>query len=250
MTVTSVARAIGLLRAINDTDGTLSDLARATDLPVATVSRLMCTLEQTGAVSRHNKVWRIGPTIHELAGDTESTFDLVAIATNHLAALAEATNETAGIVQNDHTHYVHLGEVATDHDVAVKDWTGVRLPVHAGCGYVLMGWWSDADIEAYVRQPLQRFSDRTVAEPDAVRNRVAKIRRDSLLWTVGEYTPDITAVATPVFDRSGSAVAAVYIHGPTFRFPGRGQKKDIEQLLMERAQAISSVMGWTAEATS
>lgn len=246
--VVSVLRAFELLRAVPEGDGTLSALARRTGLPMATVARLMGTLEQAGAVLRSEKVYRIGPTLMELAGDEPAAQDLLAVAQPHLHHLASATDETAGVVQAMGSEYLHLGQVATAHDVAVRDWTGVQLPLHAGCiGFVVMAHRSAEAVAGYMAGELEAFSPLTVTDPKVVAERLAQVRQVGWLWTTGEYAPDITTVAAPVLDRERRAVGAIHVHGPAYRFPGPADPDAIGRDVADAARAVSMVIGWRAD---
>jgi len=248
MSVASVERAFKLLHAVRATDGTITALSRATDLPVATVSRLMGSLERAGAVLRSNKAYRIGPAVAELADADAVGYDLLALATSHLSDLAARSGETAGIAEAVGNDLVHLGQVATDHDVAVRDWTGVRVPAHSGCiGFVLMAWWPETQIESYLDSELEAFSPHTVVDAGAVRRRLVDIRAQGFLWTTDEYALGVTTVAAPVRDRAGRAVAALHLHGPSFRFPEPERRDELATLICERAVAISTVLGWRAD---
>lgn len=248
VSVASVERAFKLLHAVRATDGTISALSRATNLPVATVSRLMGSLERAGAVLRNGKAYRIGPTVAELADADAVGYDLVALATAHLSDLAAASGETAGIAEAVGDDLVHLAQVATDHDVAVRDWTGVRVPAHSGCiGFVLMAWWPEDQVAGYLAQDLEPFSPQTMTDAAAIQKRLAAIRKNRALWTTDEYAVGVTTVAAAVRDKGGRPVAAVHVHGPSFRFPEPERRAEIESLVRERAQAISSVLGWRAD---
>ena len=166
MTVAAVERAFQLLQAVPSGDGTLSSLAADTGLPIATVSRIMGTLEQAGAVLRTDKTYRIGPAVMELADSGSAAYDLLALAATHLTTLANATNETAGIVEAAGTDVIHLGQVATEHHVSVRDWTGFQVAAHSGSiGFVVMAYWPVDKLEAYLAGDLEKFSPFTVTEP-------------------------------------------------------------------------------------
>lgn len=245
VTVVAVDRAFQLLRAVPETDGTLSALARTTGLPLATVARLMGTLEQTGAVRRDNKAYRIGPAVLALAGAEQAPFDLLALASAHLHELAAETDETAGLVEAVGTDCVHLGQVATEHAVAVRDWTGLSVPAHHGAiGFVIMAHWTEAEVEAYTAGPLEAFSPRTIVDPVAIDDRLAAVRRTGWLWTTDEYADGVTTVAAAIRGADGRAVGSLHVHGPTFRFPPRGRRRAIGRSVAARARAISEVLGW------
>lgn len=248
MTVTSVDRAFQLLRAVPHTNGTLTALSRETGLAVATVSRLMETLEHAGAVVRHGKAYRIGPAISELADNGTVDYNLAALATGHLAWLSAFTNETAGVVEAVGDNLVHLGQVATEHDVAVRDWTGDRIPIHSGCiGFVVLAHMSNDEVDRYLAGELESFSPSTVTDPFTIRSRLAEVRRVGSLWTTDEYADGVTTVAAPVLDGTGRAVGALHVHGPSFRFPARSKRGAVEAAVRDRAKAISAVLGQRVE---
>ena len=68
--VQSVDRAFAVLRQVASEPGGISDVARAVDLPVSTVARLLGTLESLGAVVRigDSGAYGIGAGIRSLAG--------------------------------------------------------------------------------------------------------------------------------------------------------------------------------------
>ncbi len=248
MSVGSISRAFQLLRAVPDTDGTLSALATQTGIPIGTVSRLMGTLEQQGAVLRSEKAYRIGPAVTALAAAEPAAYDLGSLATQHLGELASQTNETAGMAQSVETDLLHLSQIATEHDVAVRDWTGVRVPAHSGAiGVVMMAYWPEEQLDAYLESELDVFSQCTVTDSAAIRQRLATVRSVGWLWTTDEYATGVTTVAAPIRDRTGTAAGALHVHGPSFRFPSPDtaqSRRRIGSLVQERADAVSGVLGW------
>jgi DNA-binding IclR family transcriptional regulator len=223
-------------------------------MATSTTGRFLRSLLDAGAVMRSaDGVYSIGPVIHELAGGAPSQPDLLSLAATHLSALSKLTEETAGIAAAIDNDVLHLGQVSSDvgADVQVRDWTGEQVPAHAGCtGLVLMAYWSEAQLEAYVSQSLEAFSDRTVVDADTIRSRLDHIRRHGHLWTTDEYAIGVTSAAAPVFDRAGSAVAALHVFGPAYRFPDTTETKSIANQLCRRAELLSAALGHRQDSTS
>ncbi len=217
-------------------------------MPMSTASRFLSSLQAAGAVVRdENGAYRIGPTIHDLAGDRAVGYDLLALGSTHIAALAKTTGETAGIAAATGDDVLHLGQVSSAAEVTVRDWTGEQVAVHAGCtGLVVMASWPEHRVETYLAGELERFSPFTVTAPQTIRDRLETIRRQGFLWTTDEYALDITSVAAPVFDRTGTAVAALHTWGPSYRFPRPGTEDDLGVELTDRASSLSAVLGHEA----
>lgn len=250
MSVASISRAFTLLRAVPDTNGTLSDLASHTGIPIATVSRVMNTLESEGAVLRDDrqKAYRIGPTVAALATSEPAPYNLGSLAASHLDDLATLTNETAGLVERVGTGLLHTAQVASDHDVAVRDWTGVRVPAHSGCiGFVMMASWTEVELDAYLATDLEQFAPATVTDPATIRSRLRQVQATGWLSTTDEYAIGVTTVAAAIRDSEDRPVGALHVHGPTFRFPSPDTDvSELGELVSERAKAISAVLGWSA----
>ena len=156
--------------------------------------------------------WRAG---------SASTRSLAAIARPTLSDLAEASGEAAGlgVPDGDLVHYID--QVDTPHPVLVRDWTGVRAPLHAvSSGQVLLAFRTPAAIERYLERPAGALH----AE-HARRSRCgprAAARRPSAAATPGRSRSSTRGSRrwrrrSPT--ASGEVIAAVHIHGPSYRFP-------------------------------
>ena len=62
-------------------------------------------------------------------------------------------------------------------------------------------------------------------DPEALRERLREIRRDGYAWVLEEFDEGIASVAAPIADGSGEVIAAVHLHGPSYRFPADGQAR-------------------------
>jgi DNA-binding IclR family transcriptional regulator len=58
-----------------------------------------------------------------------------------------------------------------------------------------------------------------MTDPTALRERLARVREDGYAWVHEEFADGLNSVAAPVIGPGGDAVAAVHVHGPTYRFP-------------------------------
>ena len=131
--IQSISRAFDILKVVSDfPDGVSTGIiAQMTDLHPSTVSRIVSTLEQLGALERSEgtKVI-IGKGIHELMDPTPWTERLIRIADPILQDLAKQTGEAVGLTR------IHEGiceifyQIEGEHLIGVKDWTGLSFPFH------------------------------------------------------------------------------------------------------------------------
>ena len=221
--VQSIERAFAVLRVLGDGPQGVTGVAERVGLPKSTVARLLAALAAEGAVEQvpDGTDYRIGSRLVTLTAGVRPTRGLVALAHPHLAQLAEAIGETAGLSIPDGflAHYVDQED--GPHPVGIRDWTGTRLPMHAvSSGLVFLAHLPPAALERFLAGPLERFTASTVTDPALVRQRVRRVRLDGFAWTCDEVADGVSSVAAAVSDGDGEVVAAIHVHGPSYRFPG------------------------------
>jgi IclR family KDG regulon transcriptional repressor len=241
--VQSVERVFTVLRAVGTRPAGISDLARRVDLPVSTVARFLATLEALGAVVRPDGVtYRIGPLISELALAVDPAASLVERARPFLVELVEQVGETAGISVGELGTVRYLDHVEATNQIQVRDWTGVRLPLHVvSSGLAMLAHRPEAEIDAYLAAGLARFTQHTITRPATLRRRLKAIRAQGWVWTAEEFSEGITSVAAPVFDFDGTVVAAIHCHGPSYRFPKPGEADAIAGAVVATARHVSAL---------
>jgi DNA-binding IclR family transcriptional regulator len=241
--VQSIRRAFGVLSALGDGPLGVTEVADRSGLPKSTAARMLATLVDEGAVEQvpGDTSYRLGPRLITLAGGFSLTRSLATIARPTLSHLAEATGEAAGlgVPDGDLIHYVD--QVDTVHPVLVRDWTGVRAPLHAvSSGQVLLAFRTPAAIERYLDRPMERFTSSTLVDPDAVRDRLRDVRRRGFSWAIEEFDAGISSIAAPIADASGEVIAAVHVHGPSYRFPHPDQTAELAQIVLAGAATIAA----------
>lgn len=90
---------------------------------------------------------------------------------------------------------------------------------------------------------MQPFTANTVIDPDAIRQRLARIRKDGYCWVYEEFAEGINSVAAPVYDRAKRPIAAIHVHGPAYRFPQPDQAIHIAELVKAKAAQVSHDLG-------
>jgi DNA-binding IclR family transcriptional regulator len=239
--VQSIERAFAVLNALSGGPIGVTEVAERADLPKSTAARLLSSLTREGAVEQvpGDTRYRLGPRIATLAEGVVPVRSLVATIRPLLEELAASTGETAGlsVAEGFVVHYVD--QVGTSHQVQVRDWTGSRVPMHAvSSGLVFLAQLPPATLDAYLAQPLEAFTPRTLTAPDVLRERLAGVRADGYAWVHEEFAEGLSSVAAGVADTTGTLTAAVHIHGPAYRFPG-GREAEIGDLVLEAATRAS-----------
>jgi len=132
-TVQSIERAFNVLRSLASGPAGVTEIADRVGLPKSTVSRLLSTLEELGAVEQVSAGgdYRVGWTMIELAAAARPGRSLVSLVRPHLAELSRLTGEAAGISIPDGNDMLYLDQLTPDSELQVRDWTGHRIPMYA-----------------------------------------------------------------------------------------------------------------------
>jgi DNA-binding IclR family transcriptional regulator len=228
--VQSIERAFAVLTTLADGPLGVTDVAERSKLPKSTAARLLASLAREGAVEQAagGTTYRLGTRLLTLSSGIGARRSLVAIAHPFLADLALETGEAAGLSVPDGRTVHYIDQVDSPNPVQVRDWTGTRIPMHAvSSGLVVLASLKPAALEAYLAGSLERFTERTVVASGEIRDRLWNVRRDGYAWVREEFAVGINSVAAPIADASGEVVAAVHLHGPTYRFPAQGKSDEL-----------------------
>ena len=239
--IQSIERAFAVLLAVATEPAGITDVARRVSLPVSTVARLLATLEHLDAVIRQDDgvTYRIGPTVSTLASGNDTT--LIGRARPFLMELVDRVHETAGLSVLDGDEVLYLDHVGTDNAVQVRDWTGERTPLHVvSSGLVFLAHQPPARAAAYAATNLEALTEHSIATVDQLDERLMVARERGVAWTVDELQIGITSIAAPVRNRAGEVVAAIHVHGPSYRFPGDSDRAEVEAAVVAAARRLSA----------
>jgi len=123
----------------------------------------------------------------------------------------------------------------------VRDWTGEPTPPHAvSAGLAILAFSLRSTQNSFLSKDLEALTERTMTNPNALRDRFETVRAQGYVWAVQEFTDDINSVAAPITDQSGRVTLALHVHGPAFRFPGDLDKSELGDRVAATAQRIES----------
>ncbi len=244
--LSSVGRAIRSLELIAEAGELgVTELGRRLGVHKATASRLAATLAERGLLERDPSTdrYRLGFGLIRLAGAAMAGLDLVSTAHPVLEDLAETTHETVTIGVLSGEDVVSIDQVTGTRSIVSVSWVGKRNPMHTtSTGKVLLAFMEEADRGRFLARPLERATKRSVVDPAHLKAQLAEVRRRGYAQTLEELEEGLNAVAAPVLQADGRAVAAVSVSGPAFRLRPVDLPR-IGRLTMEAAATISRRLG-------
>ncbi|MDO5500400.1 MAG: IclR family transcriptional regulator [Propionibacteriaceae bacterium] len=217
--VAAVLKAIELVQIIEHESEVglgISELARRADLPKSTTYRLLHTLESTGALNSVEGRYRLGSLMSDslsIPGGNEVD-RIQRVVTPFLAALFERTRMTVQLAATLGGEIVFLNKLHGVQRVPSPSRIGGRAPVHCtSLGKALLAFDPRA-LDRVCAGELQRWTARTITDPDELRRHILRIRRTRIARDDGEYLDTVGSVASIVVGQGGEPVASLAVTGP------------------------------------
>src|SRR3954468_10963215 len=167
--VESLDRGLRLLQAFGNTTGpmTLSDIARAADLPRATARRILLTLEHGGFVASDGKLFTLTPHVLTLAGSFLRSNQVVAVLQPVLDRIASTAQEISSLAVLDGNEVVFIARGSPARVFSAGLDIGYPLPAfYPSVGRVMLGQFDDADLaQRVVKMKRAPMTPHTVTDP-------------------------------------------------------------------------------------
>jgi DNA-binding IclR family transcriptional regulator len=241
--VAAVARATAVLDELADSGelGT-NELARRIGVNPSTVSRLLGTLEAARLVEQSSSGggYRLGLRLLELGNAVVGRLDLRAIARPHLEELVQETGETATLSVPGERDAVTVDFVQSSSSVQSVARLGRPSVAHAtAAGKALLAF----GVVEPPLPPFERFTPRTIVQPDKLAAAVEHARSQGWADAAGERERDLNAIAAPIFGADGRLAGILGLQGPEGRFDRAARTAAVAPLL-EHSKAVSQALGW------
>lgn len=248
--VKSLSRGTRILRTLADRPMRPSDLSRELGAPWATIYRTVRGLTEEGMLQRDPDTgeYSVGPTLWALASSYIRDHAVLGVGLGHLEQLLPHVQGLLKVTERCDSEAVTLFAEQNPQVPAVRRIREqYRIPLHAASfGQVLLAYESPEFIAAYLAEPLRRVSPKTLTDPAAVSDVLARIREQGYADSRAELQSDNGSIAVPVFRKDGSVAAALSAILPLHLMEDPQVHAQQRQLLQDAAVTISESLGWRA----
>lgn len=212
-TVVALERAVNLLRLIAQHGGlTVSEAAEISGQPLASTFRALTTLQSEGMIEAQDMRFHIGAGAFRLGMAFLDRSGIVARATATMNHLRDNTTETVSLAIASEGEVLYLATAEGAHSLRANLPAGSRGALHASAaGKALLAW---GNVEP---DGLERLTSLTITSTTALERDLSRTRERGHALDDQESAEGIRAVAAPIFDANGLAVAAMSISAPAFR---------------------------------
>lgn len=246
--VKSLSRALDVLRAVADSDISLSATMVADQLgrDRVQIARTLHSLESAGFLERDgDRRYTPSPRVFGASAQIAAA-RLRIFGAEALRQTVEATGESA-----------FIAEVRGDSSVAVLErlvsgvsWVGRSFPLYCDdAGQALLWDCGRDEVELIFRDTdFVRYSPTTPTSAEDFYRRLTHSRAAGYSLVDGESQPGVYAIAAPVRDFTGTVRCALHIEGPTDTLASRAQA--LGPTIRELADRLSARLGWRSTTAS
>jgi len=236
-----------VLKAIAETDGiSLNDLSLDLDIPVATLHRLLTTLELHGFASQSqiDARWSVGIEAFRVGSAFPRAAKILDLARPVLRQLALESGETANLGVLDQQEVIFTGQHETHHAIRAFMRPGSRSPWHAsGIGKVIAAFLDIQHRQALINSTkYESYTANTLSTKEDFRLELERIRERYYSLDDEERHSGMRCVAAPIFDASGNVVAGISVSGPIVRMSSEEIPRFAEQT-KRAGETLSKLLG-------
>ena len=221
---------------------TLSDLAKAADLPRATARRILFTLERAGYVASDGKLFTLTPRVLALAASYLSSNQVVTILQPVLDRVASAAQEISSLAVLDGNEVIFIARSSPARVFSSGIDLGYRLPAFcSSVGRVLLGQFSNDELEAAINAAsLMPMTPYTVTDKVLLLATIITDREKGYSLVDREAEPGFRSIAVPIRRYDGTIAAAINMGAHVDRISTGEMIDRFLPLLKQAADSVKS----------
>lgn len=213
----TVGKALGLLDLVAELGrpARFNEILALTDMPKATVYRLLQTLTNEGLLDYRSdtQVYYPGLRLLKLAHAAWSRASLAQIAEPHIDTLSQATGETVHLAQLDNGQVLYLEKRNAAQPIPMFAEAGKVGPAYCtGVGKAMLAHLTPDSIEAVIsQQSFHRFTENTITSVDGLHRELSNIRQSGISLDRQEHELGIICVAVPILTGQGKLLGGLSV---------------------------------------
>jgi IclR family pca regulon transcriptional regulator len=218
--------------------------AERAGLTRAAARRHLLTLAHLGYLETDGSYFWLAPKVLRFSGSYLASARLPRVIQPTLNRLAAQTGESFSAVVLDADQVVIIARSGTARLLAYGLHLGARLPAHAtSTGRVLLASRSRAEFAAWMKgRELPRLTANTQVDPRTFRSVIDLVRQQDYCVASEEHELGVHALAVPLRNMEGLAVAALNVVTSRQRLEPRVLQKDLLPLLLEAARELRPLL--------
>jgi IclR family pca regulon transcriptional regulator len=245
--INSLAKGLSVLQAFSEAGHplTLSEVSAALGANNTTATRLCYTLTELGYIQRDSqRRYHLTPKILTLGHSYISGSAWQEVVQYYLENLFQEVQETVNLSILEGSEIIYLLRIRKRKYLPFDIQIGTRLPIYCtAMGKVLTAMGSLKKIGSILKQlEFKPLTARTITSLDKFIDELDKVRKKGYGINDEELSIGNRAVAAPIVDKDGYAVAAINIAVPTTAYTRSQMEKVLAPHVIKTAREVSEAL--------
>jgi DNA-binding IclR family transcriptional regulator len=226
----------------------LENLVKISGAKKTSCFRILQTLIRSGFVAKdpETKGYFIGPRMISIGLSALDSRGLRELARPFMKDLREKTRTTVNLAILSGPEVIFVERLQSAHIMEANLRVGSRLPVHlSSMGKAILAYLPEPEVEEIVRQiRFERKTEKSIPSIKALKEELKEIRKKGFALNNEELEKGLFAIAAPLRNHAGTAVAAMNISFPLMRHSKEEAMKVFCPLVLEACRKVSFSLGF------
>lgn len=246
-TVPALARAFEILDmlSMSSIGMTKMEIARKLNIPYSTAFNLLSTLEQYNYVRKDEESGKyyLGLKLLSLGGTQMKDINLRDASSPYLEKLVRQTGITGHLAILDRGEAIYIDRKEPQGFIKINSWIGKRNYIHTSAvGKALAAYLPDKELQSCWGKGLPKRTAKTIGSFKQLKEEMVRVRERGYAIDDEEDEVGGRCIAAPIFDGTGSAIAAIGLSGIVSQL-SEERLPEIAEMICNCAAQISARLG-------
>jgi IclR family pca regulon transcriptional regulator len=226
----------------------LEDLVKISGVKKTSCFRILQTLTKVGFISKDPETsgYFIGPKMISIGLSAARKSSIRELALPFMKEIREKTGTTVNLAILSGPEVIFVERLQSAHILEANLRIGSRLSAHlSSMGKAMLAYLSEVQLEDILRQiHFEKKTVKTISSIKVLKDELKNIRQKGFALNDEELEAGLFAIAAPLRNQAGMAIAAMNISFPLIRHSRQEALKTFCPLLLEACRNISSLLGF------
>ncbi|ODT66877.1 MAG: transcriptional regulator [Pelagibacterium sp. SCN 63-23] len=226
---------------------TLAEICTRTGYPRSTTHRLLAAMREVGFIEqdRERDSYRLGLRLFELGNIVLANLELHREGRAIVDALHRLTSRAVHLAVFDGLRAVVIQR--TEAEPMLSNTMVENSPAHCtSVGKAILAHQPADILERVIAAGLERFTETTITEPEALRAELELTRERGYAIDNGEHQPGLRCIGAPIRNQAGLVFAGLSVSAPAWQMPV-AEVDELNKVVIYHANLISQRLGYVRQ---
>ncbi len=244
--VTAFIKGLNVIKAFDheNTNMTLTDVAKKVDITRASARRLLLTLESQGYVTHTDGFFSLTPKIIDLGYSYFASLPWSDLAYKNMKKVVDSCKLSCSVSILDGTNVICIMRIPATRILNEGIHVGSRLPAaYTATGRLFMAHMEEKELYEYVlKLPLKKMTEKSITDPYKLYDKLIAEKNQGYQMVEEEIEDGLMSIAVPIYNRDNKMIGAMNIGSHLSYKNTKTLKESVLPLLLEAAKETSNAI--------